>query len=853
MRLSSFLLPLLAVGGEAALLKRYIIEVDQGADLDDLVSKFSMSVAGRSVIRRFDKTPDVFFGLCVETDDMNIDDFPNFPGILRAWPVGRATLHAARAASPFGNIVSDGNYSVHSLTGVDKLHAKGIYGKGAKVAIVDTGIDYKHHAVRSFLSLSAFPEINNGSSVEDSGMDSKSPVAPILLEITIPDDDPFDYQGHGTQVAGVIAGKTDWFNGVAPQATLYSYKVFSNDSQVADEDIIIDAFLQAYKDGADIITSSIGGEGGWSGGAWATIASRLADRGVLVTISAGNEGYNGPFLASSGSSGKNAIAVASTEPSVAPAWPFKATFTHGGNSTTIQLGYLIDDLFDQPWGQDVTDDLPIIPLSLNVNATADACEPLPEHTPDISGGITLIRIGGCAPLVKMENAANAGAKRVLFYSDEIAPDGIWDLGGDFSSNPPPARALIEARTGEAMVTTVAAGGKVTAKFAVTNDTTWRVGFYSSAGGIPSGFSSWGGTNELEIKPDVAAPGGHIYSTDLNDSWSSQSGTSMACAYVAGIAALYIGEHGGRSVHGPGIAKALANRIISSGAAVPWQVDNPVGNPIDYGFWAPVPQVGTGLVNAAKVLDYTTSLTWEKFHLNDTANFQAHHSVTITNNGPKSATYSFALQPAGAFNAHSDYDPEYLSTFIDYISPYSLVPRVQLPQNVTIAPGHSKTVHIKFQPPSPSSYNATKLPIYSGKVLINSNENEDLSIPYYGAAFSLRFAFKDHMFIYGPFQAAGPDREDIDTYHTYDFNLSLAAQSFPTVAANLRFPTKTLRWDIFEADWTEAQWNASAPYPPTGDNGFRFAAQIPFTDPSHSDSWDVWKTPVITILDYDRHI
>ncbi|KAK3345545.1 peptidase S8/S53 domain-containing protein [Neurospora tetraspora] len=940
MRLSSFLLPLLAVGGEA--LKKYIIEVDQGVDLDDLANKFSVSAGGRSVIRRFDKTSDVFFGLCVETDDMNIDDLPNFPGILRAWPVGRATLHAARAASPVGNIVSDGNYSVHSLTGVDKLHAKGIYGKGAKVAVVDTGIDYKHHAVRSFLSLSAFPEINNGSSVEDSGMDSKSPVAPILLEITVstkmamlrkrgynttnrglawpfPDDDPFDYQGHGTQVAGVIAGKTDWFNGVAPEATLYSYKVFSNDSQVTDEDIIIDAFLQAYKDGADIITSSIGGEGGWSGGAWATIASRLVDRGVLVTISAGNEGYKGPFLASSGSSGKNVIAVASTEPSVAPAWPFKATFTHGGNSTTIQLGYLIDDLFDQPWGQDLTDDLPIIPLSLNVNDTADACEPLPEHTPDLSAGILLIRWGGCDSSVKQENAEKAGAKRVLFYSDDAGP--VWWLS--VTSNPP--AALIEAKTGEAMVATVAAGGKVTAKFAVTNDTTWRVGFYSSAGGIPSGFSSWGGTNELEIKPDVAAPGGNIYTTDINEPWTFQSGTSMACAYVAGIAALYIGEHGGRSVHGPGIAKALANRIISSGAAVPWQVDNPVGNPIDYGFWAPVPQVGTGLVNAAKVLDYTTSLTWEKFHLNDTANFQAHHSVTITNNGPKSATYSFALQPAGAFNAQSDYDPEYLSTFTDYISPYPLVPRVQLPQNVTIAPGHSKTVHIKFQPPSPTSYNATKLPIYSGKVLINSNENEDLSIPYYGAAFSLRFAFKDHMFIYGPFQAAGPDREDIDTYHTYDFNLSLAAQSYPTVAVDLRFPTKTLRWDIFEADWTEAQWNASAPYPPTGDNGyvgsvafwsysdlvwrfdpdnrdlpgywdtisfpltvgsglnrgnardrfstwfmwfgklvggsyirpgkyrFRFAAQIPFTDPSHSDSWDVWKTPVITILDYDRHI
>lgn len=80
---------------------------------------------------------------------MNIDDLPYFPGILRARPVGRATLHAAQPASSFfGNIFSSANYSVHSLTGVDKLHAKGIYGKGVKVAVVDTGIDYKHYAVR---------------------------------------------------------------------------------------------------------------------------------------------------------------------------------------------------------------------------------------------------------------------------------------------------------------------------------------------------------------------------------------------------------------------------------------------------------------------------------------------------------------------------------------------------------------------------------------------------------------------------------------------------------------------------------------------------------------------------------
>ena len=44
------------------------------------------------------------------------------------------------------------NYSIHGMTGVDKLHEAGILGKGVTVAVVDTGIDYMHSAV-SFLYL----------------------------------------------------------------------------------------------------------------------------------------------------------------------------------------------------------------------------------------------------------------------------------------------------------------------------------------------------------------------------------------------------------------------------------------------------------------------------------------------------------------------------------------------------------------------------------------------------------------------------------------------------------------------------------------------------------------------------
>jgi hypothetical protein len=38
-------------------------------------------------------------------------------------------------------------FSTHVMTGVDKLHADGVYGKGITVGIIDTGIDYTHPAL----------------------------------------------------------------------------------------------------------------------------------------------------------------------------------------------------------------------------------------------------------------------------------------------------------------------------------------------------------------------------------------------------------------------------------------------------------------------------------------------------------------------------------------------------------------------------------------------------------------------------------------------------------------------------------------------------------------------------------
>lgn len=58
-------------------------------------------------------------------------------------------------------------------------------------------------------------------------------------------------------------------------------------------------------------------------------------------------------------------------------------------------------------------------------------------------------------------------------------------------------------------------------------------------------SSWGVNHTLELKPEITAPGGSIYSSVNDDKYDTMSGTSMAAPHLSGAAAVlkqYMREH-----------------------------------------------------------------------------------------------------------------------------------------------------------------------------------------------------------------------------------------------------------------------------------------------------------------------
>ncbi|KAI2606174.1 subtilisin-like protein [Hypoxylon fragiforme] len=876
--------------------RRFIVELKSRAQRAHISSKVA-GLSGLRVVKEFDS--DLFPGMSIQCDShcdeesitsaLDADeDGPVVASVYKS-SIMRLLPHAIEGES-YSDDAAAKNYSVHGSTGVEKLHLAGIIGEGATVAIVDSGIQYTHPALGGGIG----PNYTVIGGYDLVGKDW--PDVPAE-----PDNDPMDEYGHGTHVAGIIAGKSDQFVGVAPGAKLLSFKVFG-DTGYSNEEIVIEAFLKAFDSGADIISASLGETSGFTSNAWAVLASRMVEQGVVISIAAGNDGASGPFDASNGASGKNVITVGAAEPGEFPAQAFSADFNLDGQSNKTQLAYLpTSTAFPSTvlgW--------PIRPVTLNASVENDACQPLPADTASFNGSIALVRIGGCTATVKHTNIAAFGAQYILFYND----DGFYSTLS--SGNTTGLIASVEERAAAAIIETIVAGGNVTASFDITTGN--YVGLYNSGGGRPTRFTSWGGTYDLALKPDVVAPGDKILSTYPTNQYRVLSGSSMATPYIAGVAALWVGKNGGRAAHAsdPAWAKRLTARIMGTARAVAWA--DWATSSADYGFWAPAGQVGAGFVDAERVLGYTTELGFEgrKFELNDTTHFAGTHSVDIINLGTEPVTYNFSLQDAGGYDAWLPVVPGKPQSFVPEIKlypdvfPVKMTPGITFPEGVfTVGPGESKTAEFTFT--APTGLNESSLPVYSGKVLISGSNGEELGVPYFGIACDLNQTISN-IWDYGssfPFLNSGLSDTRIAQKSNFTFNFSSDSQDFPKFYSQFAWGTEELRWDIMEPGYTEAEWS----YPPvvgankflgaatswngTGEsayfiegrdneddifpfpvfdqardkrgiyfwlgrfaNGtnivpgvyqFRIAALRAFGDPKSSYDWDIWATPLVTIL------
>jgi subtilisin family serine protease len=153
------------------------------------------------------------------------------------------------------------------------------------VGVIDTGIDFSHPA---------FGKCTPGKYDEDGC------IIKYGYDIIDNDTDPSDTcDGHGTHVAGIIAGNDPAYNftGVAPGVSLGVYRVFRCKGESTATENILAALDKASKDKMDIINMSLSNTDGSPNDPVAIAINELSRNGVICVAAMGNEGKNGIWYA----------------------------------------------------------------------------------------------------------------------------------------------------------------------------------------------------------------------------------------------------------------------------------------------------------------------------------------------------------------------------------------------------------------------------------------------------------------------------------------------------------------------------------------------------------------------------
>jgi minor extracellular serine protease Vpr len=491
----------------------------------------------------------------------------------------------------------------------------GLTGRGIRVAIMDTGIDYDHPDLGGCFGAGCRVEIGHDYVGDAYNNDSSDP---LYNPTPKPDPLPDDCNGHGTHVAGIV-GARGGVMGVAPDVTFSAYRVFGCNGST-DADIMVAAMEQIAKDGAHVVNISIGSAFQWPTYPTAQAADRLVNKGVVVVTSAGNSGANGAWAVSAPGVGQKAIATASFNNLTlkSPVFTVSPDGRKVGYSPATG-GTAIPFSGTSPLARTGTQ-----------SSTADGCSALAPGS--LAGKVALIRRGTCGFHDKARNAQAAGAIGVVLYNNQ-AGTVTPNVTGAVAINIPVV--AITSADGNEIDTRLAAGAV---------DLTWTAETIESAisnANLIAGSSSYGMSPDLTLKPDIGAPGASIRSTFPleRNGYANLSGTSMASPHVAGGVALLLEARPNTP------AQAVRSILQNSASPRLWW-----GNPA-LGLLDNTHRQGAGMLQIADAIRSLTKIEPGKLSLGE---FEAGsapivRTLTVENNGPDAVTYNLSHTPAVASN------------------------------------------------------------------------------------------------------------------------------------------------------------------------------------------------------------
>ncbi|MGN1387923.1 MAG: S8 family serine peptidase [Bacillus sp. (in: firmicutes)] len=359
-------------------------------------------------------------------------------------------------------------------------------GRGVKVGIIDTGIDYNHPDLKK--------TYKGGKDLIDG------------------DDDPMETIGsplsatfHGTHVAGIIAANGQ-LRGVAPEANIYAYRALGPGGTGSTESVI-SAIDAAIRDKMDIINLSLGNSINGPDLPITLALNKAVEQGITAVVSSGNAGPNAWTVGSPGTSSQ-AISVGASSP------PLKTAYLQVG------LGTNEKDIL-----------LHGIPGTVKWRFTAfqqlaDGGFGRLSELNEVKNKIAVVKRGKINMTEKVLNVQKQGGKAVIIMNNSDAP----------------LMYALEAPVQIPAVWMAKKDGLFLTDFLRSHSEQSMKIIYKEEADLLASFSSRGPvTVSWEIKPDIVAPGVAIEST-IPGGHLALAGTSMSAPHVTGAAALLKQAH-----------------------------------------------------------------------------------------------------------------------------------------------------------------------------------------------------------------------------------------------------------------------------------------------------------------------
>ena len=534
--------------------------------------------------------------------------------------VERISIIEDMAPQNTGSVLDTDTLSVWAQQHAQNPASTGYTGKGVKIVVLDTGIDYTHADLGGPGTKETYEKAKASDTIPEGTYDPKKFLGGYDLvgddynsakketSTPHPDANPLDCGGHGSHVAGTAAGygvnadgstfRGDYSKlteeqlkdmkigpGSAPEAQLIGLRIFGCKGTTAFVPLGLDRVLDPNDDGdfsdrADIANLSLGNEFGVFDETVNYAVGSLYREGILSVVAAGNaNNYNavGDTYSNSGGPGTSAysLTVANSIGSTQMAdrvkilAPANEADTYGDYSVSFDYSKATEEQLRGTVVRAAT-------------RNRYACEAFTEEeAAALKGKWALIdwaEADGTAPCgsrVRFDNLQAAGATGVVIASDTEVGDTA--IGGN--------SAIPGVRLAKSQVERLSSqidSGNLTLQLGENLRESIRVQNGKLDQANTSTARGMHGSHGI-TKPDVAAPGTNISSIEVGSGTGSsvKTGTSMSTPFVAGVAALIMQAH---PEYGPRMIKTAIMNTADHRMQDAW------GNPYA------VDRVGTGRIN-----------------------------------------------------------------------------------------------------------------------------------------------------------------------------------------------------------------------------------------------------------------